>query len=100
MEAKDLRSLSVEELKGRVRQWGDELFRSRFKAGTSETKDTSIFRKLRRDIARAHTVINEKVRSGNTGGTVSAAPQDQAAPKKAATKRTAAAKKTTEKSKE
>ena len=64
MEAKDLRTMGVDELKARVRQWSDELFRSRIKAGSAEAKDTSIFKKQRKDIARANTVLNEKLRAG------------------------------------
>ena len=60
MEAKELRDFSVEELKSRVRQWSEELFRFRFKAQTSEARDTSVFKKLRKDIARGMTVLNEK----------------------------------------
>lgn len=59
MDAKELRQLSAEELTGRVRQWRDELFRARFKSQTAEAKDTSIFRKMKRDIARALTVLSE-----------------------------------------
>jgi large subunit ribosomal protein L29 len=62
MEASELRSFSVEELRGRIRQWKEELFRARFKSESSEAKDTSIFFKLRKDIARAMTVLNEKNR--------------------------------------
>ena len=63
MDAEELRQFSAEELKGRVRQWRDELFRSRFKNETAEAKDTSVFRKLRLNIARGLTVLGEK--SGN-----------------------------------
>ena len=76
MEAQELRNLTIEELKTRSRQWSEELFRSRFKAQTSETKDTSVFKKLRKDIARANTVISEKMRTGqqNTVPAVDQAP--------------------------
>lgn len=60
MEAKEFRTLTVEDLNGRVRGWKDELFRARFKGQNAETKDTSVFKKLRKDIARALTVISEK----------------------------------------
>ena len=63
MEAAELKNFSVEELKSRIRQWRDELFRSKFKSESSEAKDTSIFKKLRRDIARANTVLTEKAGS-------------------------------------
>ena len=60
MLAKELRQFSAEELKGRVKSWQEELFRARFKGQTAEAKDTSVFKKLKRDIARANTVISEK----------------------------------------
>lgn len=62
METSELRSLSPEELTGRVRQWRDELFRSRFKAQGNEARDTSVMKKLRHNIARALTVLSEKNR--------------------------------------
>lgn len=62
MEVQELRTLSVEELKGRVKQWKDDLFRARFKSFSSETKDTSVFKKLKRDVARANTVLTEKAK--------------------------------------
>ncbi len=62
IETSELRSLSPEELTGRVRQWRDELFRTRFKVQGNEARDTSVMKKLRGDIARALTVLNEKTR--------------------------------------
>jgi len=83
MEAKELRTLSVDELKTRVHQWQDELFRAKFKAQTSESKDSSIFRKLRRDIARGLTIMNEKGRaSGETVKVVTATTSVDQAPVK------------------
>lgn len=63
MKAGDVRQLGIEELRGKIRQWKDEAFRTRFKAQSSETKDTSVFRKVRRNIARANTILAEKIRS-------------------------------------
>lgn len=60
MEAKELRQFSAAELHGRVKQWREELFRHKFRAQSSEARDTSIVRKLRKDIARALTVLREK----------------------------------------
>lgn len=62
MEAKELRSFSAEELKGRVKQWQEDLFRARFKGQSAEARDTSVFKKIKRDIARAQTVLSEKLR--------------------------------------
>lgn len=70
MKTQELRQFSAEELAGRVTQWKDELFRTRIKSNASEGRDTSVFKKLRRDIARANTIIGEKRAASST------APQD------------------------
>ncbi len=75
MDAKELRQFGADELKGRVRTWREELFRSRFKGQTSEARDTSVYKKLKRDIARALTILNQKVASGEI------APQPVPVPK-------------------
>jgi large subunit ribosomal protein L29 len=75
MDAGELRNFTPDELSARVKQWKDELFRSRFKAQTAEARDTSVVRKLRRDIARALTVIGEK----NSGVVISAKPVQEKA---------------------
>lgn len=59
MEAQELRQMKKEEIEVKIRQWREELFRGRFKAQTSEAKDTSVFLKLKRDIARGLTILNE-----------------------------------------
>lgn len=71
MKAEELRQCTVDELKSRVSQWKDDLFRSRFNSQASEAKDTSVTPKLRRDIARALTILNQKQTE------VSQAPQDK-----------------------
>ena len=60
MEARELRELGIPELTTRVTQWREELFRSKLKKFSGEAGDTTASRKLRRDIARALTVLNEK----------------------------------------
>lgn len=92
MEAQELRQLKKEELEGRIRQWREELFRSRFKSQTSEAKDTSVFPKLRRDIARGLTILQE-----TKLGIVRAAKTAEASDKPAAKKATKTAKTTTKK---
>jgi len=75
MDAGELRNFTPDELNARVKQWKDELFRSRFKAQTAEARDTSVVRKLRRDIARALTVIGQK----NSGVVIAAKPLEEKA---------------------
>ena len=93
MEAQDLRQLKKEEIEVKLTQWREELFRNRFKAQTSEAKDTSIFLKLRRDIARGMTILNE-TKLGITREAKSV-PTAEGKPVKAAAKK--AAPKTTKK---
>ncbi len=60
MDATELKNFSVDELKGRVLQWREELFRSKFKTQSAEKKDTSVLKKLRKDIARGLTILTQK----------------------------------------
>jgi len=92
MEPSELRQFTVDELKGRILQWKEELFRARFKAQTSETKDTSVVPKLRKDIARACTILVEKNKgialpaSASVVKTKSAKTKEPKAPKEAKAK--------------
>ncbi|NBX92219.1 MAG: 50S ribosomal protein L29 [Proteobacteria bacterium] len=92
MDAQELRQLSAEELKGRIKQGQEDLFRARFKGQSSEARDTSIFKKIRRDVARAQTVLTQKLK----GIEVPAAKAVEAKTAKAVVedKRSTAAKKT------
>ncbi|MCB0406171.1 MAG: 50S ribosomal protein L29 [Bdellovibrionales bacterium] len=64
MEAQELRQFNAQELETRIRQWREELFRAKLKKMSNEMKDTSLFGKLRKDIARAISVLNEKKKGG------------------------------------
>lgn len=90
MEASEVRQFSVDELKGRIRQWRDELFRNKFKTQSSEARDTSVIRKLRRDIARGETILRQKtageVVETKAPVTKSAKVEDKPVAKKAASK--------------
>ena len=90
MEANDLRQYTPEELSGRVRQWKEELFRLGFKMQTSEARDTSLYRKLRRDIARAQTVLSEKSRGIVVTSSKPAKTEKPKAKKEASEKKVAA----------
>ncbi len=91
MKAKELRDFSAADLANRVNTWKEEIFRSRFKMEQSEARDTSIIRKLRRDVARAYTILAEKQASGDTSvpakqTKAAAAPIEDKPVKKAAAK--------------
>lgn len=64
MEAQELRDLGIPELGTRISQWKEELFRAKLKKFGGEVKDTTTARKLRRDIARAMTILREKTVAG------------------------------------
>jgi len=65
MDIKEMRELSAADLSARVTSWQEELFRAKCEKSVGQLKDTSKVKKLRRDIARASTLINEKRPSGN-----------------------------------
>lgn len=97
MDAQELRQLGSAELKSKIGEWRDELFRAKFKGQSSESKDTSVFKKLRRNIARGETILREKALSGQTDDAKAVAKpvEDKPAPKakvakKATTRKTAA----------
>ena len=60
MEVQELRELGAAELRTKISQWKEENFRLKFRAQTAEIEDTSTIRKLRRNIARALTILKEQ----------------------------------------
>jgi large subunit ribosomal protein L29 len=60
MNSKELRDLSVEELNEKAREFRAELFNVRIRKETGQLENTAKLRLLRRDIARAETVLREK----------------------------------------
>ena len=62
MSINDLRELSISELETKVGELKKELIESRFSLATSQIEDTSIFKKIRKQIAQANTVLNQKKR--------------------------------------
>lgn len=64
MKAKDIKELSLEELRDRVKQLQEELFNLRFQHGTSQLENPMRLRQTKRDIARILTIIGEKERAG------------------------------------
>ena len=61
MSVNDLRELSVTELKNKIVDIKKELMDSRFALATSQLEDTSVFKKIRKEIAQANTVLTEKL---------------------------------------
>ena len=61
MSVNDLRELSVTELKNKIVDLKKELMDSSFALATSQLEDTSVFKKIRKEIAQANTVLTEKL---------------------------------------
>ena len=60
MSIENLRELSVIELENKILDLKKELMESRFSLATSQIEDTSIFKKIKKEIAQANTVLNQK----------------------------------------
>ena len=63
LKVEELRNLSVEELQEKVNVLKKELMQYRFQAKTGKLERQSTLREVRRDIARALTVMNQLKKS-------------------------------------
>lgn len=64
MNAKELRGLNLEELEAKAGELRGELFNARIRKETGQLENTAKLLLLRRDIARAETVLREKRGAG------------------------------------
>jgi len=64
MKTADLRAKTVDELEQGLVDLCKEQFNFRFQKSTGKIEDTSRIRKVRRDIAKVKTLLNE-IKSGN-----------------------------------
>jgi large subunit ribosomal protein L29 len=60
MNTKELRGLSMEELEAKALEFRGELFNARIRKETGQLENTAKLGLLRRDIARAETILREK----------------------------------------
>ncbi len=60
MKAAELRDLSDEELRGKLRELQEELFNLRFQLATGQIENVGRIRTVRRDMARLKTVQQQK----------------------------------------
>lgn len=63
MKASELRNMSVEELHQQIVQLQTADFGNRFSLKSNQMEKTHVVRQTRRDIARAMTILNEKLRA-------------------------------------
>ena len=68
MKPSEMRQLSAEELGVRVTQWQEELFRLRCSKAIGQGGDTNRLRTMRRQIARAQTILSEMQRHAASQG--------------------------------
>ena len=67
MNAKEIRDLSVEEIKNKILDARQELMNLRFQMVTGQLTDTTRFKVIRRDIARFETILTERARQAKEG---------------------------------
>ena len=60
MSIKDIRELSINELENKIFDLKKELMDARFYLATSQIEDTSVFKKIKKEIAQTNTVLKEK----------------------------------------
>ena len=60
MQAKELKSLTSEELMNKLNDFKSELFSLRFQLATGQLENTARIRTVRKNIARIKTIIRER----------------------------------------
>lgn len=65
METKELRKLSNEELNKKIVEAKKDLFDKRMMQANGSLEKTAELRKLRKDVARMKTILNERTEGGN-----------------------------------
>jgi large subunit ribosomal protein L29 len=63
LKTKDLRDLSVEELKEKEEEFNKELFNLKIQKATGQLGNTAIIGKTKKDLARVKTVLRESALS-------------------------------------
>ncbi|HEX9143391.1 MAG TPA: 50S ribosomal protein L29 [Candidatus Binatia bacterium] len=67
MEAKELRDLSVDDLRQKQAELRDEISHLKLKRATSRLENPMKLRESKRDLARVETVLREKALPGQKG---------------------------------
>jgi large subunit ribosomal protein L29 len=61
MEAKELRGLTLDDLKKKAKELTEEYFNTRLQNISGSLENTAKIKDIRREVARVKTLINEKV---------------------------------------
>ena len=76
MKVTELREMNIDELKVRKEELSEELSRMKIQLALKRLDNPLKARITRRDLARIKTVINEKIRTGETAAKTPASPGD------------------------
>ena len=60
MNAADIRDLPDDEIRTRISESQEELFRLRFRSATQQIENPALIKSLRRDVARLRTILRER----------------------------------------
>ena len=60
----DIRDMSTDEIRDRIAQAQEELFRLRFRGATQQLENPALIKNLRRDVARMRTILREREMAG------------------------------------
>jgi large subunit ribosomal protein L29 len=60
MKVKEIREMSEEQIVAKIGEWEEEIFNLRFQAKMGQLSNALQLRYVRRDIARAKTILNSK----------------------------------------
>ncbi|MBN2397769.1 MAG: 50S ribosomal protein L29 [Deltaproteobacteria bacterium] len=60
MKVKEIRDLSVDELREKEKGLAEELFRLRIRFATGQLESSSVIQNVKRDVARVKTVLRER----------------------------------------
>ncbi len=60
MKAAEIRDMTEDEMRGRVAELQEELFRLRFRSATQQLESTALLTSLRRDVARLKTILRQR----------------------------------------
>jgi large subunit ribosomal protein L29 len=58
--AADIRDMTDDEIRDRMQQAQEELFRLRFRGATQQLENPTLIKSLRRDVARMRTILRER----------------------------------------
>jgi large subunit ribosomal protein L29 len=60
VKAGEIRDLTDAEIREKIAQTKEELFRLRFRGATQQLENPALLNTLRRDLARMHTILGER----------------------------------------